>query len=977
MCKTSFQSINILLLVPICIWSQMGFAQNFQQGFHFNLPADDATDQRFLPKFEAATIEEFITIDTDGHFSVGGEPIRFWGVNLTTNACFPVKEKSPFIAARMRKMGINLVRFHHMDNGWSGNEGTIFIRGTGNTRELDPQALDRLFFLLSEMKKNAVYANINLHVSRTFLEGDGVENADSIWNFAKGVTYFDPQLILLQKEFAQNLLTAENPYTGLTLAEDPVIAMVEITNENTLYGMWKGDQLKAFAQGGDLMRRHADLLTDQWNEFLLDKYGEHAALEQAWKSTTLPIEEMNQMIDGDFEANDIGAQWDLELHSTAAATVEVSTNALSGEYAAKVTVDRVTGTAWHIQFQQDGLTMQQDSSYVLEFYARADRPRAINAALQKDIDPWTWYGGQNFDLTTSWQKFRLSVTAIEDNNGQVRATFNFANEPGTVWFDNIAFFKPVPIGLEEGESLPMGNLRRVDFSERAAFHPQRVADLAQFYLQVERSFYREMYRFLKSDLGVRVPITGTNALVGPADVYMQQDLDYIDDHAYWNHPRFPGEPWSATDWFIDNETLLDHDRMGTVSDLFGGLALDGKPYTISEYNHPFPNRYQYEMFPVLASHASYHDADGLMFFQYHGGSNEQWEEDFISGFFGIHRNHSLMSMSPIFGYAYRLGLINTAIDRKVIQYDSISLFRMALDDNFGRWGTYYPYDQLASASATLRTGGFDAAEMSIPDLSIPTGPVFISGTSQLHWNVNTAVHTIDAPHLQCFTGALASLRDEGLESMTLHQCSDEGVISWLSLDDLPLTSSGLSLLSIHSRIQNSGMVWEGDRTVRDQWGSAPTEIQALRAVVSLKLTADSMHVYPLDEIGAEAEFFTVWPDADGHFLIEIDQQEYPTPWFGIEAFGVTTPVRDDEGSFGSLQIWPNPTESHLNVRWEGLSTPEQVTVINGLGQILRHESLPEGIPGSMSIPTPGLAPGVYFLQLHTPKGIMQRKFVRH
>ena len=259
------QKVGILILT--IFWTNLFYAQNFNEGFNFYLPPDDSTTQWFLPTFPAKEIKSFISIDQDGHFTSEGKPIRFWGVNFTTSSCFPLKEKSSFIAARMRKMGINLVRFHHMDNGWTDNEGTIFMRSADNTRDLDPVALDRLFFLLAEMKKNNVYANINLHVSRVFKDGDGVEDADSIWHFAKGVTYFDPHLIFLQKEFAQKLLTTDNPYTGLSLAEDPVIAMVEITNENTLYGMWKGDQLKPFSEGGDIMMRHAVMLDTRWQDF--------------------------------------------------------------------------------------------------------------------------------------------------------------------------------------------------------------------------------------------------------------------------------------------------------------------------------------------------------------------------------------------------------------------------------------------------------------------------------------------------------------------------------------------------------------------------------------------------------------------------------------------------------------------------------------------------------------------------------------
>ena len=44
-----------------------------------------------------------------------------------------------------------------------------------------------------------------------------------------------------------------------------------------------------------------------------------------------------------------------------------------------------------------------------------------------------------------------------------------------------------------------------------------------------------MYRFLKDELGVRSLVSGTQ--LGYSPVGIQAGLDYIDAHAYWNHPR--------------------------------------------------------------------------------------------------------------------------------------------------------------------------------------------------------------------------------------------------------------------------------------------------------------------------------------------------------------------------------------------------------------------------------------------------------
>ena len=53
--------------------------------------------------------------------------------------------------------------------------------------------------------------------------------------WGKGLTLFDPRLIELQKEYARNLLTHLNPYTGNEYRNEPAIAIVELLNENALY----------------------------------------------------------------------------------------------------------------------------------------------------------------------------------------------------------------------------------------------------------------------------------------------------------------------------------------------------------------------------------------------------------------------------------------------------------------------------------------------------------------------------------------------------------------------------------------------------------------------------------------------------------------------------------------------------------------------------------------------------------------------
>jgi hypothetical protein len=952
----------ILILFSISIPMMLLKAQNFADGYSFYLPPNDGSNQIFLPVFPAEPIQSFITIDANGHFSSGGQPMRFWGVNLTTGSCFPVKEKSPFIASRMRKMGINLVRFHHMDNGWSNNAGTIFIRGTGNTRQLDPIALDRLFFLLTEMKQNAVYANLNLHVSRTFLEGDGVLNADSIWEFGKGVTYFDPLLIDLQKEYARQLLSAVNPYTNLALSDDPVIAMIEISNENTLYGMWKEDRLKNYTNGGNLMQRHEQMLDQLWLDFLQKKYAGQTELAAAWGGSKGGSSLENQLKDGDFELGNLNTHWDLELHESARAIMKASTgDTHGGSFAAKVDVTQVTGTAWHIQFKQNGLSVHKDSSYILEFFARADRNnRNINVGFQRDQDPWTYYGGTNISLSQHWKRYRVSLTAPEHNDNHLRVTINFSNETGPVWFDDMIFSRPRATGLDKDENLDLRVIRRTDYSHRHFYHPQRMADLAEFYLGVQRSYFQKMYAFLKNDLGVKVPITGTNALVGPSDLYTQQDLDYIDDHAYWNHPSFPSVAWSSTDWFIKNESMLKSDDLGTMGDIFTGLAMQGKPYTISEYNHPFPNRYQWEMIPVLSSYASFHNADGLMFFEYNGSTNAEWEEDFVGNFFSIHRNNTLMSMSPIFAYAYRNRLITAAGEGLTANYSEEFIYHLPSQDNNGRWGKYIPYDKKVATSQTIRTVGFAADSTTLPVLSSTSN---LSNTGEINWNTALGVQTINASRLQGITGALNQYKLDELDFLHLQNASGDGVINWMSLDAADLPESAFSILSLHSQLQNSNMVWDGDMTVHNQWGTSPTLIRPLQVQLHLEIDADSIHIYPLDEIGHEEDFISMYPNASGQFEIEIDQKQYMTPWFGIRSYKKATST-DNFSSSLSASISPNPTSDLLSFHFElDNAAPLMIRLLNVHGQLIKEwHYLANSNSFHLTQDIGDLPAGIYFLK---------------
>lgn len=168
----------------------------------------------------------FLTVKGD-HFEFTGRPgvpVRFWGMNICQVPKWYenrelVKRMCDDIAAR----GCNLMRFHHFDWDITSRKGDFDV--------LEPAALDRMEYLISELKKRGIYYTIDLFTAR--------------WPKIKKFHRLNPSdyklLCYVNKEVRQDLLrlskellSRKNPYTGLRWADDPALVFINLINEGTL-----------------------------------------------------------------------------------------------------------------------------------------------------------------------------------------------------------------------------------------------------------------------------------------------------------------------------------------------------------------------------------------------------------------------------------------------------------------------------------------------------------------------------------------------------------------------------------------------------------------------------------------------------------------------------------------------------------------------------------------------------------------------
>ncbi len=166
-----------------------------------------------------------------------GTLAKFWGVMLNGAACFPPHDQAEQLAQRLSHAGINIVRFHQMDDEWTAPNLYRLTAGkrVENTRDLCPECLERLDYLIKCLKEKGIYTAVDMTTYRRFKPGDGVKDAHLLHDGTRLYAMYDPTMIELQKEFCVKFWNHVNPYTGLAYKDDPVFVMCDIINENDTF----------------------------------------------------------------------------------------------------------------------------------------------------------------------------------------------------------------------------------------------------------------------------------------------------------------------------------------------------------------------------------------------------------------------------------------------------------------------------------------------------------------------------------------------------------------------------------------------------------------------------------------------------------------------------------------------------------------------------------------------------------------------
>lgn len=861
--------------------------------FDFSFPGDDAsrtiTDLSALNAAPAGTYGR-VHAGADGHLFAGDSRIRFLGVNITIADCYPEKAEAEAIAGRLAKFGINLVRLHLVDYPYGASSIIDYARR--DSRQLHAGNFDKLEHFVSALKRKGIYVLLPLLDLRRFFSRDGLPaSIDTMDPKDQQIpAMFDSRMLELQKEFARNLLGRRRASSGGSFLDDPAVAFIEVLNEQGLIHAWRQGRM-------DFMPvEFRSALGVLWDDYLEGKYGTFAALKDAWGDISEPFSEKD-IANGNFASGSL-APWWLSVHAPASATASIVPRGHgSGANAVSVRVTDSSDVDWHAQFGC-GTSVVGGHPYTIRFSAKAFPGAKLSVRVTEEGASWKILYQHDVELTETWQDFEFTFVSPASHTKAVFSFVGFTARRGDYRIAGVSFRQggrrpgllPTESGFDRvGIFLNEDSWLRTEAAKR---------DWVLFLLMKEREYWTAMNRFLKEELHCQALVLGTQ--VGFSVPSLMSELDIVDTHAYWQYMQSERNWWDSP-WWVRNESMIGQPDGGTIGEL-SAKRVAGKPFMVSEYNHPFPNSFGAEAYVILSTYAALQDWDAIIAYQYGDGKADP-RDGVIDEFLEMANDVGKWASMPHAALIFRRGDVSAArrlVSVPVRQSDETAglpgaaVFRLIDASSVGVPGRAalvhrvsivvdgdpVPHDALDAADARAT----DPREMR-------------SDTGELLWSTSTRVMTVNTDRTKIVAGrCIGKTYDLGGIRIRPRAALQEWAVISMSLLEGDTLAKGAAkiLLTACGFSSNTGIAYRrypsgesaglppasGVDITYASPGTAPTVTEGIGAEIRLPYPASRVRVHALDATGAPTAAVAVTAERGGA-AFSIDAMRR-TIWYQIE-----------------------------------------------------------------------------------------------
>src|SRR5690606_32097140 len=319
----------------------------------------------------------------------------------------------------------------------------------------------------------------------------------------------------------------------------------------------------------------------------------------------------------------------------------------------------------------------------------------------------------------------------------------------------------------------------------------------------------------------------------------------------------------------------------------------GYPYTISEYNHPFPNQYGAEGQPILRAYGRLQGWDGV--FQYTYNHRQQAEPDMNTYFFSMAARTDVLAHMPACAAIFLRGDVSEAKDALIANVKQQEYVEKLLDKrsvilNFGQLGI----DTRSSLvhRVAIDYSGKDTGLPSFDIEKLPNSRILVSDNGELLWNTEiekAGYFTINTKNTKMFSGFPAGRTIQiGELSMTIGRTR----LEWATISLVSKSENGFGedgkpsqiLLTATGLSENKGMktkILPKEMMHIEDWGTGPTMVEGIPATISIPADVRRVKCYALDERGERKKELEVVAGGTQQATFEINP-DFRTIWYEIE-----------------------------------------------------------------------------------------------
>lgn len=160
------------------------------------------------------------------------------------------------------------------------------------------------------------------------------------------------------------------------------------------------------------------------------------------------------------------------------------------------------------------------------------------------------------------------------------------------------------------------------------------ATLNEFCSYLAAKRYREMKEYMIS-LGCKVPLTDQNFIYSKHLAWERAQYDYVDNHGYWDHPRFVVKNWNLP-VAPSNVNVLK--RISNIPSKIFPTRVLGMPFFVTEFDFAAPNIHRLHGPALFAAYAAFQEWDGVYQFAYAHSGKVMFDLNAAGHYFDLSRD---------------------------------------------------------------------------------------------------------------------------------------------------------------------------------------------------------------------------------------------------------------------------------------------------------------------------------------------------